>query len=57
MRRNLLDTGPLVAYLQGRQSAIDLIVSWIWRGEAATRILVYGEIIEYIKSLYDYPIK
>jgi predicted nucleic acid-binding protein len=57
MRRYLLDTGPLGAYLQGRQPAIDLIVPWIRRGEAATSILVYGEIIEYIKSLQDYPAK
>src|SRR5579884_4075110 len=45
MRRYLLDTGPLGAYLQGRQPAVDLIVPWIRRGEAATSILVYGEIM------------
>ena len=55
MRRYLLDTGPLGAYLQGREPAVDLIVPWIRRGEAATSILVYGELIEYIKSLHDYP--
>jgi predicted nucleic acid-binding protein len=55
MRRYLLDTGPVGAYLQGRQPAVDLIVPWIRSGEAATSILVYGEIIEYIKSLQDYP--
>jgi predicted nucleic acid-binding protein len=55
MRHYLLDTGPLGAYLQGREPAVDLIVPWIRRGEAATSILVYGEIIEYIKSLQDYP--
>jgi predicted nucleic acid-binding protein len=55
MRRYLLDTGPVGAYLQGRQPAVDLIVPWIRGGEAATSILVYGEIIEYIKSLQDYP--
>ncbi len=57
MRRYLLDTGPLGAYLHGRQPAVDLIVPWIRRGEAATSILVYGEIIESIKSLRDYPAK
>src|SRR5579884_2101627 len=57
MRRYLLDTGPLGAYLQGRQPAVDLIVPWIRRGEAATSILVYGEIIEYLKSLHDYLAK
>src|SRR6266480_3040961 len=55
MRRYLLDTGPLGAYLQGRQPAVNLIVPWIRGGEAATSILVYGEIIEYIKSLQHYP--
>ncbi len=57
MRRYLLDTGPLGAYLQGREPAVDLIVPWIRRGEAATSILVYGEIIEYINNLHDYPTK
>jgi len=57
MRRYLLDTGPLGAYLQGREPAVDLIVPWIRRGEEATSNLVYGEIIEYIKSLQDYPTK
>ena len=55
MRRYLLDTGPLGAYLQGREPAVDLILPWIRRAEAATSILVYGELIEYIKSLHDYP--
>jgi predicted nucleic acid-binding protein len=55
MRRYLLDTGPLGAYLQGWKPAVDLIVPWIRRAEAATSILVYGELIEYIKSLHDYP--
>ena len=55
MRRYLLDTGPLGAYLQGREAAVDLIVPWIRRSEAATSILVYGELIEYLKSLRDYP--
>jgi predicted nucleic acid-binding protein len=57
MRRYLLDTGPLGAYLQGREAAVDLIVPWIRRSEAATSILVYGELIEYLKSLRDYPTK
>ncbi len=57
MRRYLLDTGPLAAYLQGREPVVDLILPWIRRGEAATSILVYGEVIEYIKGLRDYPTK
>jgi predicted nucleic acid-binding protein len=57
MRRYLLDTGPLGAYLQGREPTVDLILPWIRRGEASTSVLVYGEIIEYIKGLDDYPNK
>jgi len=57
MKRYLLDTGPLGAYLQGRQPAVDLILPWIKRGEASTSVLAYGEVIEYIKSLQDFPTK
>lgn len=51
MRRCLLDTTPLTAYLKGVVSARDLIEPWIRRQEAATSILVYGEVTEYNKSL------
>jgi hypothetical protein len=51
MRRYLLDSGPLAAYLNGRPAAVQLISPWIARHEAATSIVVYGEIIEYFKSL------
>lgn len=57
MRRYLLDTGPLGAYLQGREPAVDLILPWIMHGEASTSILVYGEVIEYIKGLHNFPTK
>src|SRR5229473_1780167 len=50
MRRYLLDTTPLTAYLYTRQSAISLIRPWILNEEAATSILVYAEVIEYIKG-------
>jgi hypothetical protein len=39
MRRYLLDTSPLGAYLQGREPAVTLIVPWIRRGEAAATAL------------------
>ncbi len=42
MRRYLLDTGPLAAYLLGRQRAIQTIDPWLDRHEAATSILVYN---------------
>lgn len=50
MRRYLLDTTPLTAYLKGVPSARELIEPWIMRQEAATSILVYGEVSEYNKS-------
>jgi predicted nucleic acid-binding protein len=51
MRQYLLDSAPLAAYLNGRQVAVDLISPWITRRGAATSILVYGEITEYLKGL------
>jgi predicted nucleic acid-binding protein len=51
MRQYLLDSAPLAAYLNGRQVAVDLISPWIIRREAATSLLVYGEITEYLKGL------
>ena len=51
MRRYLLDTGPLAAYLNGRPAAVELISPWIARREAATSILVYAEVVEYFKGL------
>lgn len=53
MRRYLLDTTPLTAYLKGVDSARELIEPWIMRQEATTSILVYGEVTEYNKSFPD----
>lgn len=53
MRRYLLDTIPLTAYLKGVPSARELIEPWIRRQEVATSILVYGEVTEYNKSFAD----
>jgi hypothetical protein len=50
MRRYLFDTTPLTAYLRGRPEAVRLLSPWIARGEAATSIIVYGEMIEYFLS-------
>lgn len=55
MRRYLLDSGPLAAYLNGRPAAVQLISPWIDKREVATSILVYGEVIEYFKSLPRFP--
>lgn len=55
MRQYLLDTAPLGAYLLGRAGAVATIDPWIDDQEAATSILVYGEVIEYLKGLPDFP--
>ena len=49
MRRYLIDTAPLAAYLLGRPWAVAVIDPWLDRHEAATSILVYGEVTEYLK--------
>jgi hypothetical protein len=55
MRRYLPDTTPLRAYLQNRHAAIEVIRPWIVQREAATSILIYAEIVEYLKGLTDFP--
>lgn len=55
MRRYLLDTTPLAAYLQGREAAVSLITPWIDRHEVATSILVYAEVVEHLRRLPDFP--
>jgi hypothetical protein len=50
MRRYLLDTAPLAALLLARPAAFDLITPWLNRHEAATSILSYAEVVEYIKD-------
>ena len=48
MRRYLLDTSPLAALLLARPAAVELIAPWMERHEAATSILVYAEVVEYM---------
>ena len=48
MRRYLLDTTPLAAFLFGREPVVTLITPWLDSHEVATSVLVYGEIIEYL---------
>jgi predicted nucleic acid-binding protein len=55
MRRYLLDTGPLGAYLQGRPAVIELVTPWLEGREASTSILVYAEVVEYIKGFPQFP--
>ena len=54
MRRYLLDTSPLAALLLARPTAVALITPWIERHEAAKIILVYTEVVEYMKGRSDF---
>src|SRR5438309_626185 len=54
MRRYLLDTSLLAALLNNRSAAVLLITPWMRAHEAATSILAYGEVIEYIKPRDDF---
>jgi predicted nucleic acid-binding protein len=49
MRRYLLDSTPLAAYMVGRQQTRELVEPWIRAGEAATSVLVYAEVVEYLR--------
>ena len=50
MKRYLLDTAPLAAYLQKKEPAVSLIRPLIEKHEVATSIVVYAEVTEYIRS-------
>lgn len=50
MKIYLLDTGILSAYLHGRPRIVALVDPWVTQSEATTSILVYGEVIEYLKQ-------
>src|SRR6266700_1530985 len=54
MRRYLLDTSPLAALLLARPTAVALITPWMERHEAATSILAYAEVVEYMKGRSDF---
>jgi predicted nucleic acid-binding protein len=53
MRLYLLDANVVAAYLLGKPGAGDLAHTWVQNNEAATSILVYGEVCEYLKGLPD----
>ncbi len=55
MRRYLLDTSVLSALLHNRAATVSLITPWLRRHEVATSILVYGEVLEYIKTRPNFP--
>lgn len=51
MKRYLLDTALVAAYLHGREKAVEIVTPMIKKQEAATSILVYAEVTEYLKGL------
>jgi len=55
MKRYLLDTSLVAGYLYNRPPAVELITPWLNHHEAATSILVYGEVVEHIKGRRNYP--
>lgn len=54
MKRYLLDTAPLSAYLLRRSAAVALVQPWISRHEATTSSLVQAEILEYFLGFSDF---
>lgn len=54
MRRYLLDTSILGALFNNRPGAVRLIDPWLDHEKAATSILVYGELTEYLRGVPDF---
>jgi len=52
MRRYLLDSPILTGYLKGRK-VVTLVEPWLDHNQAATSLLVYGEICEYNHNFPD----
>src|SRR6266550_9159852 len=50
MTKYLLDTSLIAGYLLDRKKAIQLVRPLIEKDQAATSILVYGEVAEYVKK-------
>src|SRR3989344_7836002 len=57
MKKYLLDTSVLAAFLNKRPGTLKLVNPWISKSEATTSLLVYGEVIEYIKNKPKYKYK
>jgi len=51
MNHYLLDTSIVAAFLHGRAHVLKLIDPLVKNGQAATSMLVYGEVLEYLKGL------
>jgi predicted nucleic acid-binding protein len=50
----LLDTGVLLPFFKGRQGAVTLVKPLLSQHQLITSIVIYGEMIEYLKSQPDY---
>lgn len=51
----MLDATLVAALLHERPAAVTLARPWLLAHEAATSVLVYGEVIEYIKTRPNFP--
>ena len=56
MRRYLLDSPILTGYLKGRK-VVTLVEPWLDQNQAATSLLVYGEISEYNHNFPDFALR
>lgn len=54
MRKYLLGTTPLAAFMLGRRRALEAIGPWIANHEVVTSIISYGEVEEHIKPWPNY---
>ena len=54
MKKYLVDSGVLAAYLKGRKTAINLLTSWLHNEEATTSILVCRDILEYFAAFNQF---
>jgi predicted nucleic acid-binding protein len=54
VKRYLLDTSPLTAYLLGRPAAVEVIDLWFARRELTTTALIQAEILEYFVGLANF---
>lgn len=54
MKKYLLDTSVVAAFLNKRPGTISLVKPWFSANEVAISLLVYGEVIEYIKTKPNY---
>lgn len=49
------DTSLLAGFFHKRRKAVEFITPWLKQHAVATSILVYGEVIEYLRGLPNFP--